>query len=306
MLSFKTTEEFYNLIEAMGQMSFNQRANYFANSSTKTLLSYYYDILNELEQAENEKSESKYKNLLDENNDIITINDDEIKLKIENPLITGLINRNGMVEVEGQIWLYTEKERIIYFGDDVSDFLSELEKNDPSGNKLVRHPYLITDLKNTAAACGTYQTVTAINDDRKAVYEAQMLLEYSIVSQSSSACNYQPLYLFKGYAVSTGTPYKKNIWGNWKNYKTINRLDLHYRAYLYGYDPLTLQQWYKTTNYYHEDSSEEYNIVYWDLVHQGQGCWSENGNYQGYFGWIDPNRYCHRGMNNIWASVTCE
>jgi hypothetical protein len=249
------------------------------------------------EKAHSKLSEKEYENLLEEYSDIIRIEDDVIYPRIDDPLIRTFVNRQGIVKVGTHIYLYGEREKLISVNGSLDDLILAIESPNIEIDGVYRFDYQIKSY-NILAACGSYQeNVITHNNNRRARIICTVYNDWAKISQVGR--DGQGTYRFRTLARTEGIPYKKNIWGNWVVYKTINELDLRYRAQNNLYQNTLI-------TYYQKDTKEDIGIVHYGLIGQeGNGCWNEQGNYQGTFEWINKNRYTHRGLENNWVEIQC-
>jgi len=302
-LIFPDEKSFFDAIDLVGVVENNMLLSIALKSGVKSYAAYYEEFLN---RANDENlSEIEYQNLLKEYADIITITDDVVRPRIENPLIWHIINRNGLVKVEDVLSLYTESEKISSLSGNLNALLGALETSATSED-IIRYRYLVDD-NFTKAACGYYQSATMTVGDRRGVLTCNLIVE---ITQSFQYCQTENTWMWniKSFAVSHGVPYKKNIWNNWVNYKTNNRLDLNYKAttfgnfgFPYGYPIEVIVQ------YNHVDGFDAISKTHKKLIVEGVSCPSEHGNYQAYYNRMNPNRYSHRGLDHTnWASISCD
>ncbi len=288
-------ENTYNqLIDKLIELNVYTADNLVKSDGFKSYATIYKEFA---EKAHSKLSEREYKQLLADYSDIIKIEDDVISPRIDNPLIRNIVNRQGLVKIGSQIHLYKEMEMLISLNGSLEDlFLASETKNDVEG--VLRFDYNVDFIKNYVA-CGSSQTKEIqYGSDRKAKLKCDIIRQYETISYPS-ACNGEAYCRFRTIAWSEGTPTKKNFWGNWMVYSTTNEIDLKYEAYNF------LGQ-ISLVNYHKKDTQDDIGIVHFAVIGQeGYGCWSEQGNYQGVFYWINKNKYKHRGTNDNWAEIQC-
>lgn len=163
------------------------------------------------------------------------------------------------------------------------------------------YTYLRLKDVQTKTLCGVSQWAryTHTNERRATIscygyFETEPYTGYYCVTPDN------PVLEYKAYAYTEGYPEKKNIWNNWVNYKTTNKLDLNYRATTFDPNADIIEvDYYKFNNY------NDIGIDHQELIREGYDCTSEQANYQIQFRGMYPNKYQTRGIDDNWAEINC-
>ncbi|MFN3554486.1 MAG: hypothetical protein ACK4VN_00825 [Bacteroidales bacterium] len=297
-LEFPTDELFFAVLENDVHEDFEELI--LSKSQSEGFVSFaqaYDEFVNKVNCEE--ISEQEFYALLVEYQDILIIDDDRIVPRIDHPLVNRFISRNGLVKIGNELAIYTEYEKIVATDGDINTLIKAISSNVETEN-VYRFRYRLQEIQLKSSYCGSFQQdrFTNSRDDRRAMITSRIVMEYH-KRAGYTYCSNQNGGDFRTYAETIGYPERRHwLTSNWVNYKTINTLDLNYQARAYS-GPL------HNVIVFRQNSNAASSITHTHLLHQGQGCWSQQGDFQGEFLRIVANKYKTDGINPNWVILNC-
>lgn len=296
MLKFSTYDEYQKMLDKINSLPDIEKSRYFDGSGVKTLLSKYSDFVDEVNAAIDENSEENVQKVVGKYNSILVIAGDKVGLGKISQRIVGIVNSEGMVEVQGEI-LYFDREgaKFTFHGTDASEFVKLF--NAGIKTESITKFQMISQ-KSTCIICGDGQgpkTVYSPDATRRGTFESYIDFDYVV-----NGCANPGYYKIFSNTISYGFA-EKRFANLWYDYKTINTIDLHFKARC-NYDP----SWSIVKNDYWQDTDEWYSVTRTWLIHQ-ENCWNlqDIQSFNGIFLYMNPNRYTNRGMDGRWVTFNC-
>jgi hypothetical protein len=295
-LEFPDKETFYNTINGFVDNPEYQPAVYQTNPNFKSFEMIYDEFIDQI----NDKnlSETEYNCLLLKYEDILTIEDSVITKRINHPFANNLINRQGLVKIGDIFLLYTDCEEIEIETPNITLALIKNVSLDSENSENHNRFQYKHELKSTPGSCGVQLTREVIytHGDRRARLRKHIIAQHKASNISVPGCPYGSRY-FTTYVFTEGHSLKKNIWGNWVEYKSGHTLDLEYQTQAMGG-----QQ--KYVKYYKHDNTDRITLTHTEIVAEGPGCPNHSGNYEVYYSGIN-SKYSTRGIDANWAVMQC-
>lgn len=292
---FSDDTSFWAAIDLVGTVDSEELIQFTTKQSGfKSYAAIYYEFLDKINDENITKEIAD--EIIKEYSDILIIEKDRIRPRIDNPLVQHLINRYGFVKIGNALAVYTESEKIVSTTGDMEALIQTLSSGEEIDD-IYRFSYR-EELKQSSAYCGTEQVNWVNKSDRKATLTCKFVYEHASNGYYSQFCGGYG-WTFKTFAYVYGYGEKKRWYdGKWIEYKTINTIDLNYEARTFD-GPI------HQIIYYKKDTNESYGLSHKVLIHQGVGCLSDQGNYDGLFTRIHLNRFHTRGINPDWVNISC-
>lgn len=299
MLSFSDQVSFEATLKQLDNMSENDFITWEKSNNFVSRFSVEEGLQAQLSEA---KSKSEYERLVSENTDIIQMVDDLPTTQNRFKSLAKILNREGNLYINNALYNFSEKGEIIVKSGEKSLLKRAMNTmtNDPSKG-IFCFPVA---QQNDRAACGVYQVAESSNSatapDRKVKVEAFFV---RITTLGGVTNNNIQLHNISVSSKILGTPYKKNIWGNWVTYKTHNHINSTYKVETF--DPnfsFKLKNRYFSHLYsnYYDGISDGAEHIYESNVPQGN-----LGGYDLYFAYVNKIFYNSAGVYTP-AEINCQ
>lgn len=259
----------------------------------------YYEFLDKINDST--ITYQQYTALLDEYQDVIVIEDDMITAKIDNPLVTQIVNRHGIVKIGETLVKYSNTEKIISLNGDM-ELLLEAASTQKALEGIERISLYSSDVKSSFVSCGwDHKTDWMYNSSRNRRARVRTYI-YDDGNPSGIYESGVQLYDFVSYSISYGESQMKNVFGNWVNVKTRHTLDLTFIG-VTGSTHYTY-----VNNQVTQNSSDAYTLTKWNHLRSGRAPLNQQGNYQSIYYQINKIRYTNRGFDSSdprWIEIQC-
>jgi hypothetical protein len=221
ILHFDSQQTFYDVCDKLRKFDVSERKHFGKTFGFKSLLSAYMDLQRQSELTEDEQT---HKANLENNTDIIdaSANDGTFEMRIINKELAPLLNRDGFVFIDKVAYRFTEFGEAMALDGDFNRLrdVSKITKSDKNIKVFVANKLELR------APCGVGQTKTTSNssDNRRGE------LTFSRVSEEFFAgfdSNNNPVFNVVNTSFVVGTPFKRTIFGGFRNYTTVNELTIN-------------------------------------------------------------------------------
>ncbi len=295
MLNFNNQDEYFNAIYTISNMTENDLNIWENNIGFQSLRS---RINNAMDEIDNAQTKEEYQSLLDKYKDIIEINaENSVRPIITDLIYTSITNADGIYKTD-KILNKLTREHVV--SADIEDYktLVNIKFTDTDfDNNLKSQKY--TDSANKTN-CGTSKSAYKQYGNKR-VFVTASKHQYTWSDNSRS-------YYFKVYMNGE----KKNIWGNWRAYKThLNFKDTRakfYRpTYYHPYYPgLGGGYWdYSTYNFSNWSGSTSSDAkTFTKYKYMGKTYKSNQSIPWAYYKAIEC-KASSRGVDNNWAHIKC-
>lgn len=225
VLHFKDSKTFDKVFDQMKALDGKQRQAFWKDVQFKSYADLFLDLRESLSNAE---SKSEYDQLMVQNKDIVSVEGDEqVRPRAGDKLMNHFINRQELVYIGKILYQFgKENQKIAYDGNIVTIKQQQNSKSLQIFDTQLKSP------KN-ARTCSRFDTQREEGGDRRARAYTSVAINW--VPQGSF--NGEEYFTLKWNIRVTGYPEKKNVWGNWVNYRTDNWLRANINFEVRNYNP---------------------------------------------------------------------
>ncbi len=266
-LVFDTGDKFHALLDSLLELPMNEQLEYSRRLNFESLLSLEYEALDKLDNA---TTDEEYENILSQY-DIFEEEDSILSLKIAHKYMAPLLNKYGIVIINGFINKYTKDESLHCKVEDFNELLNyeingvESEKVDVFKNKVK------TFKLATEEGCTDEDLHGEFKDgEKKGIFGISLVQEWT----TDGLIGGQTRYRFTTKTHSAGIAYKKNIFGKWKMFKTDHVMHLKF-VFESGKDGTTTPVNATRTQ------TDWPHIQYTKTVFEDYGIWNKKEDYLG-------------------------
>jgi hypothetical protein len=290
MIRFNSANAFNCILDSLLTLPFEDRMQFGSELGFRSFALEFSEAIDELESIVKEKDYQKW---LAKHAGIIEIKDNAITPRINNPLISCLINKEGMLRIQSDLYLFGNDFQVISSDCEVEETAMALENG--IENPKVRI-FRFESLPNKKyASCGDYQnkTLTVSDPARRGKLEC-----YHLVTVTKRVG--ENIWDYKTDAIVVGFGEKKNIWGNWVVYNTKHSMVLNYKFMTNS--GISKYVWNKSI----EITDEVKYCIDINTIATGTHDSADLSNdYKGVYTYMDPNKYNHRGLKGNWVEIFC-
>ena len=298
-LHFENDIHFYAELERLKKMSADDFRTWESNMGFKSQGSLVEDVQEKLGTV---NSKEEYEQIIASNSDIIELKNELPMVKNHFRSLERVLDRNGNVYVNSMLYNYSNGGEIIIKSGDKSllkNISFDMKTDEDRG--ILLFPI---DKDNSRTACGVSNggEFTNAAQDRRAVLSAFTNRVFTLNPIPSTTG--ENLYFVKCFTSIKGTPYKKNIFGNWKTYSTANNLTSIFGVATFD---LNFQPFVTVPNFSHTYTNN------WDYIDDG-GIHLEKQNVPQSqlsgmdirFSYMSPVKYGHQGTNGNFVTLICQ
>lgn len=248
------------------------------------------------ERINNVTSKEEYDKILSNNQDIIEIGaDGSLRSKVERSFVHDFTNRKGLVYIGKVLYQFNKEYQKIAFDGEASGFNSDVESE-----QLLVIKRKVVSIRNARNCLNFYKAVEQ-NGDRRATASTSVTPVSFITGYQGS----NPIYRVQWALRLQGYPEKKNFFGNWVSYNTVNNLKSGFGFTVFplnSSDPYGTRSMVASTDLSNEGSSifKDFWLVY-DGITNPVTFVNEHSYYldDSYQGPYQPNTYETRGVSTF-------
>jgi len=254
VLHFKDLKAFEATWDKVRALKENERVVFFEKYGIKTYANEYQSVLRKLADAE---SKTDYDNILANNVDVVKVDESGTSLPtITNSFINHFINRKGLVYIGKILYQFGQKHQKIAF----DGKLSTINETQNSQQLLILNNH--SSVSNARiGSCTYFQTSKTEGGNRRAT--ASTITNSVILADGTNVFG-QPVYKLKWTIRVLGYPEKKNVWGNWVNYSTVNTLKASLFLYVKLINPPAVNPSPEGSKYVNCNYSNEWSDITYD------------------------------------------
>jgi hypothetical protein len=245
-LHFRDLKSYQEVFKKLESAKSQERYKFWEEVNFSSYADDYSSLLIQLSEA---KSKEEYNELISQNQDILNLEaDGSPSPKAGERFINHFTNRQGLLYIGKVLYKFDKNYQKIAFDGNPTTI-----KENKNGNALTIFDITASSVKNAkpAATCNSfYKQVTNGDNNRRATVFSEITNGYYWTDYFSGQDFYTVWWNFR----VKGSPQKKNIWGNWVIYNTVNHLNALFDVYI------TPRQ--RTINC---DYSNEWNEITYDL-----------------------------------------
>lgn len=259
--------------------------------------SYSHEFALVTERISEATSKEEYDRILSSNQDILEIaTTGAIRPKAGEQSINDFMNRGGQLYIGKILYQFGKEYQKVAFDGMVSTLKGERD----SRQLLISKTHFQANARS-ATSCQSLYTSREQNGDRRATAYTSVTPNWYITGYIGS----QPVYRIQWALRLTGYPEKKNFWGNWVNYNTVNNLKAGFGFNVFSlnsYDPYGSRGTTLSISLSNEDSQITHDVwLVYDNITQNpssfvnEHTFSLNDSQLGFY----PNTYETRGVNTF-------
>ena len=290
MLNFKNEDEYFNAIQTLSEMTEEELDKWENNMGFYSLRT---RINNAMDDIDNAQTKEEYQSLLDKYNDIIEINaENSVRPIITDLIYTSITNEYGIYKTDKVLNKLTREHIVSASIEDYNTLVNIKFTDNDFDNNLKSQKYI--ENSSDKAYCGTSHSAYKQYDKRR-VFVTASKHQYTFWYNNSRS------YYFKVYMYGE----KKNIWGNWKSYKTyLNFKDTRAKFYYpVFYIPGGWHYYtYNFSNWSGNTSSDAKSLTKYKYM--GKTASSNHSIPYAYFKAIEC-KASSRGVGDRWAHIKC-
>jgi hypothetical protein len=224
IIHFDNSEAFHDVLNQLKKFDMSERRHFADKLGFKSLLSAYVDVQLQCAAAEDEQT---HKAALRNNADIIDAskNDGTFEMRIANRDLASVLNREGFLYIGASAYRFTDFGEAIAIDGDIERLKTVDISTKNSKNILV----FVGNNLGTRAACqpSNTQTITAGGDRRGVLsFRRTSIFEHLYFEIDGTPFGTAHVKVTNS-TYTEGIPFKKTIWGNFRNYTTENTLSLN-------------------------------------------------------------------------------
>ncbi len=207
-LVFDTGDEFHALLDSLLELPVTEQLEYSRGLNFESLLSLEYEALEKLDNA---TTNEEYENILSQY-DIFEEEDSILSLKIANEYMAPLLNKYGIVIINGYVNKYTKDESLHCKVEDFDELLN-YEINGVESDKVdvFKTRLQIATLRSTTTSCsGDEYEVSGSHGSYKAKLVVEILRDVTEIDDDT--------YRYDVNLHAIGRSYTKKTLGGWKVY----------------------------------------------------------------------------------------
>lgn len=214
VLHFESPEVFSRIDAAFSKASPQSRSIALKKLGFKSMNDYYADFENALNNA---KTEAENKQIVADNADFVTLENEIFKLKPYLISKTHFMDRRGIFSIGENLYKFHEN------GELISQSISDITVFEKTGRVSPNNTNMIfkSELAQRTSCTGLLTQSTSSSNRRVDIFTTPQQFIFGIIGDPDNIYYIAEIY-------TKGTPYKKNIWGNWVTYTTANQLSVTY------------------------------------------------------------------------------
>lgn len=214
ILHFESSEVFNKVDAAFSKASPQSRSVALKKIGFKSMNDDFANFENALNNA---KTEAENKQIIADNADFLVLENDLFKLKTYLMSKSHFMNRRGIISIGDNLYKFHEK------GELMSQNMADIAVFEKTGRVAPNNVDIIfkSEIATRNICTGLLTQSTSNSTRRVDIYTAP---QQFLIGINGDPVNVQ----YTAEIYTKGTPYKKNIWGNWVTYSTVNNLSVNY------------------------------------------------------------------------------